>query len=47
MGSLGPTIANAFVCFFKQLEQGFGEFKLVSYRRQVDYIFEIFESQDH
>ena len=42
MGSpLGPTFANAFLCFHEQiwLNKCPDEFKLVYYRRYVDDIF--------
>ena len=50
MGSpLGPTLANAFLCFYenKWLEQCPKKFKPVYYRRYVDDIFVLFRSQDH
>ena len=50
MGSpLGPTIANAFLCFYekKWLEQCPDKFKPVYYRRYVDDIFVLFKSRDH
>ena len=50
MGSrLGPTLANAFLCFHEQiwLNGCPDEFKLVYYRRYVDDIFVLFRSPDH
>ena len=50
MGSpLGPTLANAFLCFYekKGLEQCLDEFKPVYYGRYVDDIFALFRSWDH
>ena len=50
MGSpLGPTIANAFLCFYekKWLEQCPDKFKPVYYRRYVDVIFVLFKSHNH
>ena len=50
MGSpLGPTLANAFLCFYekKWLEQCPDKFKPVYYRRYVDDIFVLFKSRDH
>ena len=46
---LGPTLANAFLCFYekKWLEQCPVEFKTVYYRRYVDDIFVLFRSRDH
>ena len=47
--SSGPTIANAFLCFYekKWLEQCPDKFKSVYYRRYVDDIFVLFKSHDH
>ena len=50
MGSpLGPTLANAFLCFHEQiwLNECPDEFKPVYYRRYVDDIFVLFRSPDH
>ena len=50
MGSaLGPTLANAFLCFHEQiwLNERPDEFKPVYYRRYVDDIFVLFRSPDH
>ena len=50
MGSpLGPTLANAFLCFYKKkwLDNCPIEFKPVYYRRYVDDIFVLFRSRDH
>ena len=50
MGSpLGPTLANAFLCFYerKWLEECPSKFKPVFYRRYVDNIFLLFKSTDH
>ena len=50
MGSaLGPTLANAFLCFHEQiwLNECPDEFKPVYYRRYVDDIFVLFHSPDH
>ena len=46
--SLGPTLANAFLCFYekKWLEQCSEEFKGVYYRRYVDNICVLFRSCD-
>ena len=50
MGSpLGPALANIFMCSFEN--KWFGDcpndFKLVFYRRYIDYIFVLFSSPDH
>ena len=47
--SLGPTLADAFLCFYekKWLEQCPDKFKPVYYRRYVDDIFVLFKSRDH
>ena len=50
MGSpLGPTLANAFLCFYekKWLEQCPEKFKPVYYRRYVDNTFVLLRSRDH
>ena len=50
MGSpLGPSLANAFLCFHKQiwLNDYPEDFKPVCYRRYVDDIFALFRSPDH
>ena len=50
MGSpLGPTLANAFLCFHEQiwLNECPDEFKPAYYRRYVDDIFVLFRSPDH
>ena len=50
MGSLlGPSLANAFLCFHEQLwlNDCPEDFKLVYYRRYVDDIFALFRSPDH
>ena len=50
MGSpLGPSLANAFLCFHKQiwLNDCPEDFKSVYYRRYVDDIFALFRSPDH
>ena len=50
MGSpLGPTLANAFLCFHEQiwLNDYPEDFKPVCYRRYVDDIFALFRSPDH
>ena len=50
MGSpLGPTLANAFLCFHEQiwLNDCPDEFKPAFYRRYVDDIFVLFRSPDH
>ena len=50
MGSpLGPTLANAFLCFYEKtwLEKCPPEFKPVFYRRYVDDIFALLKSTDH
>ena len=50
MGSpLGPTLANAFLCFHEQiwLNECPDEFKPVYYRRYVDDIFVLFRSTVH
>ena len=50
MGSpLGPSLANAFLCFYEEnrIEQSSEEFKLVYYRRYVDDIFVLFRSHDY
>ena len=50
MGSpLGPSIANAFLCFHEQmwLNDCREDFKSVCYRRYVDDIFALFHSPDH
>ena len=47
--SLGPTLANAFLCFHEQiwLNECPEEFKPVYYRRYVDDIFALFRSPDY
>ena len=47
--SLGPTLANAFLCFYekKWLEKCPPEFEPVFYRRYVDDIFVLLKSTDH
>ena len=47
--SLGPTLANAFLRFHKQIwfNKCPDEFKPVWYRRYVDDIFVLFRSPDH
>ena len=47
--SLGPTLANAFLCFHEQiwLNECPEEFKPVYYRRYVDDIFVLFRSPDY
>ena len=47
--SLGPTLANAFLCFHEQiwLNECPDEFKPVYYRRYVDDIFVLFRSPDY
>ena len=47
--SLGPTLANAFLCFHEQiwLNECPDEFKPAYYRRYVDDIFVLFRSPDH
>ena len=47
--SLGPTLANAFLCFHEQiwLNEYPDEFKHAYYRRCVDDIFVLFRSPDH
>ena len=50
MGSpLGPTLANAFLCFHKQIwfNECLDKFKAAYYRRYVDDIFVLFRSPDH
>ena len=50
MGSpLGPTLANAFLCFHEQIWPGEcpDKFKPVYYRRYVDDIIALFRSPDH
>ena len=50
MGSpLGPTLANAFLCFHEQiwLNECPDEFKPAYYRRYIDDIFVLFRSPDH
>ena len=52
MGSpLGPTLANALICFYETFDCGqnnvLGEFKPVYYRRWVDNIFVLFRSHGH
>ena len=49
MGSplLGPTIANAFICFHEKSGECPDEFKLVYYRGHVDDIFVLFRSRNH
>ena len=50
MGSpLGPSLANAFLCFHEQiwLNDCLEDFKTVYYRRYVDDIFALFRSTDH
>ena len=50
MGSpLGPTLANAFLCFHEQIWRNDcpDEFKPAFYRRYVDDIFVLFRSPDH
>ena len=46
---LGPTLANAFLCFHEQiwLNECPNEFKLAYYRRYVDDVFVLFRSPDH
>ena len=46
---LGPTLANAFLCFHGQiwLNECSDEFKPAYYRRYVDDIFVLFPSADH
>ena len=46
---LGPTLANAFLCFYerKWLEECPSEFKPGFYRRYVDDIFVLFRSTNH
>ena len=46
---LGPTLANAFLCFHEQiwLNECPDEFKPAYYRRYVDDIFVLFRSPDH
>ena len=46
---LGPTLANAFLCFHEQiwLNDCPEDFKSVYYRRYVDDIFALFRSPDH
>ena len=46
---LGPTLANAFLCFHEQiwLNDFPEDFKPVYYRRYVDDIFALFHSPDH
>ena len=45
---LGPTLVNAFLLHYEKiwLEQCPQEIKLLFYRRNVDDIFVLFESQD-
>ena len=47
--SLGPTLANAFLCHYEKLwlDSCPPEFKPVVYRRYVDDIFVLFKSKDH
>ena len=47
--SLRPSLANAFLCFHKQiwLNDCPEEFKPVYYRRYVDGIFALFRLHDH
>ena len=50
MGSpLGPTLANAFLCFHEQiwLNECPDEFKPAYYRRYINDIFVLFRSPDH
>ena len=50
MGSpLGPTVANAFLCFHEQiwLNECPDELKPVSYRGYIDDIFVLFRSPVH
>ena len=46
---LGPTLANAFLCFHEQIWLNYcpDEFKPVYYRRYVDDIFVLFRSTDY
>ena len=46
---LGPTLANAFLCFNEQvwLNEYPDELKPAYYRRHVDGIFVLFHSPDH
>ena len=47
--SLGPTLANAFLCHCEEnlLNECPSQFKLVVYRRYVDDIFVLFNSKEH
>ena len=46
---LGPTLANAFLCFHKQIwfNECLDKFKPAYYRRYVDDISVLFRSPDH
>ena len=46
---LGPTLANAFLCFHKQISfnECLDKFKPAYYRRYVDDIVVLFRSPDH